>query len=385
MAKKSKSASSKGKRSKKTVVESKPDLDTAARTNKIVHEVLEAINKDAGEHSAQLLSSEGQAIKVRGVISTQCPSIDLAIGRGGVPLSKITLIHGPEASGKTTLGFHLLAETQRRGGLCIYIDGEYKLDPDYARAVGVIKKQMVLSQPPYLEWAFKVMERVIEVAMQYRKDGIEVPVLIVLDSINSFMTKRQFEAGYEDVLIAEEARGWSSGLKRLVPKLSNADVALVLISQEREKPGVVFGNKIYPAGGKAPRFHASVILRVKTIGSVKENDKLVASTTQVYVSKNQIAPPFRTATFRINYGLGVDYEESLLREAVTAGIVTQNGAWFRYKTKRLGQGSDKAASTLRGNPEISLRIAEELGLKGREEVSNGEITNTLPDGEEEGT
>jgi recombination protein RecA len=337
------------------------------RREQFTSELVDTLNKSksADEHPTQVLGSEGLARRIRGVISTQCPSIDLAIGRGGVPLSRVVLVHGPEGSGKTTLALHLIAETMRRGGLCSYIDAEYKLDPDYAQAIGVNTDHLVLSQPPYLERGMQMMEQSIKMAGRYREEeGVDFPVLVVLDSINALGSKALKEGDYEAYHMATEARIWSQSLKKLVPELARENVCLLLISQERVKPGVLFGKKRYPAGGEAPRYYSSLTMEIAR--KKKEDDEGKGwSVTEVYVSKNQIAKPFKRAQFNIVYGKGIDYEESLLREAVAVGVVEQGGSWFRYGKNRIGQGATKATDYLRKSPAVVDEIATKLGLESR--------------------
>lgn len=323
-------------------------------------ELLQELNKGEDNAPAQLLGSDLQALKIRGVISTQCATLDRAIGRGGVPLGRLTLLHGKEGSGKTTLALHLVAEAQRRDGLCVYIDAEHKLDPDYAENVGVDIKRLLLVQPDYVEKMFPLIEKAVAIAKKYREQGEPFPILFVLDSINALPTKEEFEAGWEDHHVAPDARVYSSKLKKLMPILKREDVALVFVSQVREKVGVMFGPKDRTGGGNAPKFYASLILETTRIGAVKDGDREVGNLTNVRCSKNQIAPPFKHAEFKIVWGKGIDYEDSLLQEALRAGVVKKAGSWYSYGAQRIAQGEAKSAQRIRDDADLKALLEGEV-------------------------
>jgi recombination protein RecA len=323
--------------------------------------LLRELNKGNAQFPvAQLLGGEGAAVEVRGLISTQCPALDEAIGRPGYPLGRTIILHGMEGSGKTTLALHAVAEAQQRGGIAIYIDAEYKLDREYAKNIGVDIDNVLVVQPPYLERTFEYISRIIELSRDFQKKGELLPILVVLDSIDAMKAKAVVEGAWEDQHVAPEPRVWSEKFPKLVPQLARADVALLLISQVRSKVGVIFGKKDKTAGGNAPRFYCSLLMGVERIGSIKRGDEIIGNETRVYIGKNQIAPPFRTATFRILYGTGIDYEDSLLRLAVKKGVVEQNGGWYSMEGMRLGQGNDATVATLRGNPELKQSILEKI-------------------------
>jgi len=325
--------------------------------------LLESMKESVGEENAMLLGADSVALKIRGVISTRVPGVDDAIGRGGVPLGRITILRGGEGSGKTTLCLQLVAEVQALGGWAVYYDNEHKLDPDYAKALGVDGNLFIMSQPDtvedFFESAFKMVARIKERRLM---TGKRTPVIMVLDSINSAISKAVMEGEATDQHYAPEARVWSKQLPKLNKMISREDIALVLISQVREKIGVMFGNKEEMAGGKAPRFYASLIMNVQRIGSETESDVKVANKTQVTCEKNQVAPPFRKAAFLIRYGKGGDFSRSLLAVADKYAIVTKRGTTYFYGEIKLGVGEGAAAKFLKKNPELR----DEINTKFRE-------------------
>lgn len=300
-----------------------------------------------------VLGSDEMALKIKGVISTQCPTLDHAIGRGGVPTSRLTIIHGGEGSGKTTLCLHLCAEVQRRDGLVYYADKEYKLDPDYAQKLGVDTKKFVISQPNCLEDACDEMKKVIDFVGRRRKLGDNRPVLFVLDSINATQSKATIEAETSSRGYPNEALVWSKQLPEIVKLASKENIALVFISQVRKKLNVMFGDDNAIAGGEAPKFHASLILFVTRIGSKKIGEKKVkvANQIQVECKKNQIAPPFRKAMFHINYGTGIDFADALLAQAEEEGVITKKGMHYMYDGGSIGKSREAAVKYLAGDEE----------------------------------
>jgi len=344
----------KTKKAKTKETPAAPPLDYASH-------VLEGLLEDCGQDSAQLLGSDGLAIKIRGVISTQSATIDAATGRGGIPRSRLTIIHGPEASGKTTLALHLVAETQRLGGVAVYVDKEYKLDPEYASAVGVDTSKLILSQPPYLEKAFEFFDKVIDRARDMRLKGIKAPILIILDSMNAAIGKAQFEGGWDQNHMAVNARVYSQCLPKLIPRIHTEDIALVWISQVRKKMNVQFGDDNDIAGGQAPRFYASMIMNVKRIGKIGNDGEKTGSKTLVECKKNQIAPPFKKAECEIIWGEGFNQTGSLLDQAVRDGFVKQKGAFYRYKDNVIGQGRDAAIKNI--SPELAARLIKKIEFK----------------------
>jgi len=333
----------------------------ASGESDIIADVLDGIRGAIGDEGAQLLGSDRFAFKIRGVISTQCLTLDAAIGRGGIPLSRLTILHGAEGSGKTTIALHAVAEVQRMGGVAIYADKEYKLDPDYAAAIGVDTPKLVISQPRHLEDVIKLIrETVKRMAARRARTGRRVPILLVLDSLNAAIAKAVLEGEVDDHHIAPEARVWSRNLPEIIEMCHKEDVALLFVSQVRKKIGVLFGNDEEIAGGNAPRFYASLIMYVKRVGTEKDDGVKSGSVLEVECRKNQIAPPFKKAKMVIKYGRGIDYEQSLVLQAEKMGIVEKSGAWFSHDGERIGQGYLSAAKRLRKDTELRDRIVGEV-------------------------
>lgn len=339
-----------------------------------ITELVDELVKEGGPGTAQILGGDGLKIAVRGLISTRIVSLDRAIGRAGIPLGRLTIIHGPESSGKTTLALMLVAECQAMGGVVVYIDVEYKLDPEYAATLGVDLDRLVISQPPYLERVFAIIEKATLRARALRsKTGKRVPILIVLDSMNAAISKVQFEGDWDDAdSYAPQARVYSQKLPKIIPIISKEDVAVLFISQIREKIGITFGNKDKVAGGKAPKFYASLMLDVGNMGKIKgegaDDDEKASKAfrtgqrTRVIVRKNQIAPPFKEAEFDIVYGKGVDLVGDIFDIAVAEGAIEKSGSWYSVGGKRLGQGKDNAKRNLTER-DLLAGVCEAIGVK----------------------
>jgi len=353
-----KKAKPKGKAKSKATPKVPPASDTS-----IEEALLESIRGVIGDDGALLLGSDGLAIKIRGVIPTACPSIDHhVIGRGGAPLGRLTILHGAEGSGKTTIALMIVAACQRAGGAAVYVDKEHKLDPDYAKTLGVDTDRLIISYPNHLESFFAVSDSIIDKAKTLRKKGARVPILIVLDSMNAAITKAQFEGDWEQKHMAPQARVFSELLPKLIPKVHREDVALLFISQVRKKMNVMFGDDEEIAGGKAARFYASLIMYITRLGSKKDektNEK-VSNKIRIEAKKNQISPPFRKAELQIIYGLGVDKELDMLQFGATRGLVEKNGSWWSYEGKRLGQGDSAASEALRADPDLAQRLTKAI-------------------------
>lgn len=343
----------------------KATAPVAGPSDEDLDDILSSI-RASGDDTAMMLGSDGLAIKIRGVIPTGCYELDQAIGRGGVPLGRLTILHGAEGSGKTTIALQLVATVQRMGGIAIYIDKEYKLDPDYATNLGVDTSRLILSQPAYMEQMFGVTEHAIKKAAAWRtKAKRRVPILIVLDSMNAAITKAQLDGDWDDQHMAPQARCYSANLPKIIPKAAKEDVALVWISQVRQKMNVAYGDAEEIAGGKAPRFYASLIIGFKRIGSIKSGDDRVGNKMIAECKKNQIAPPHRKAEFAILYGQGTDAAAGLLGVAVEKKVVKKNKGWYSFMDENIGNGMLASVEALRADPALAERIAKAAGLEWR--------------------
>ncbi len=341
-----------------------PAVSSTASDDDDIRSLLESMQEAVGEENAMLLGAESVALKIRGVISTRIPQVDDAIGRGGVPLGRITILHGGEGSGKTTICLQLVAELQADGGWAAYYDHEHKLDPDYAEALGVQKGRLIISQPDTVEQFFDSANKFIDAVVAQRlKTGKRKKAIIVQDSINAAIAKAVLEGEAGDHQVAPEARIWSKQLPKLNKRISREDIALVLISQVRKKIGVMFGDGDEIGGGQAPRFYASLIMKVVRVGGENEDGVKVANKTQVTCVKNQIAPPFRKAQFLIRYGKGADFSRSLIVAGAQHGLIVKSGSTYYYGEEKLGIGEGAAAKFLKKNP----KVRDEINAKFREQ------------------
>jgi recombination protein RecA len=315
---------------------------------------------DESKSEVMLASGDGLEVSVRGVVSSQCETLDDAIGRGGYPLGRLTILHGSEGCGKTTGALHAVAEVQKMGGIAAYLDKEYKLDLEYADKIGVDRKSLFLCQPNTLEQAFEVIEVLIKHAAKLRdKLKRRIPVVVVLDSMNAAITKAQYDGDFGDQHYAPQARCFSQNFPKLIPKVYKEDVALIFISQVRKKIGVLFGNDEEIAGGKAPKFYSSLIVHFKRIGSLKKGSDIVGNRVIALVQKNQIAPPFKKAEFSIKFGEGIDYERSVIDFALAKQVIDKSGSWLSFESERLGLGVEASTKLLRDNPDLLKKILKE--------------------------
>ncbi len=323
-----------------------------------LEEILSAIGDQDG---AQLLGSDGMAIKIKGVISTGVYGIDRAIGRGGIPTGRLTLLWGGEGSGKTTLALHVVSSCQKMGGVAVYIDVEYKLDPEYAKNIGVNIDNLIIVQPPTLERIFEIIEKVIKKVNVLRKSSKEeIPVVVVLDSMNAAITKSELNGEWDDVHVSPQARVYSRLLPKLIPLVSKESIALLFISQERTKINVQYGQNITICGGKAPGFYASLIMKVISIGNEKTDGERVANKVRVECVKNQIAPPFRKSDNIITYGEGFSNERSILECSLKRGIIKRSGPYFKFDGNSIGQGGKAAAEALKTDKVLLKRVMKKL-------------------------
>ena len=324
-------------------------FEMAVDKNKALETAISQIEKQFGKGAVMRLG-ENKHMAVEH-ISTGSLSLDIALGIGGLPRDRIVEIYGPESSGKTTLSLHCIAEGQKNGGNVAFIDVEHALDPDYAAALGVDVDSLLVAQPDTGEDALEIAEALI------RSGAIDV---IVIDSVAALVPKAEIEGEMGDSHVGLHARLMSQALRKLAGAINKSNCVAIFINQLREKVGVIYGNPEVTTGGRALKFYSSVRIDIRRVETLKVNGEMVGSHTRCKVVKNKIAPPFREAEFDIMYGEGISREGELLDLAVKAEVVQKAGAWFSYKSERLGQGRDKVKELLRTNPELAGRIETEL-------------------------
>jgi len=310
------------------------------------------------------------------VVSTGALSLDIALGVGGLPRGRIVEIYGPEASGKTTLAMHVVAEAQRNGGICAYIDAEHAVDPVYARAIGVNVDDLLISQPDTGEQALEIADTLI------RSGALDV---VVIDSVAALTPRAEIEGEMGDTHVGLQARLMSQALRKLTANLNRTNTIAVFINQLREKIGVMFGSPETTPGGRALKFYSSVRLDIRRIEAIKDGVEVVGNRTRVKVVKNKCAPPFRQAEFDITYGKGISREGSLIDVGVDLGLVKKSGAWFTYEGEQLGQGRENAKAFLAENLEVMVeidgRVRQETGLVPKSETEEEAKDGADPDDE----
>ena len=307
---------------------------------------LRQIEKNFGKGAIMRMGEKG-AMQIESV-STGALALDVALGIGGLPRGRVTEIFGPESSGKTTLALHVVAEAQRTGGVCAYIDAEHALDPIYARAIGVDVDEMLISQPDTGEQALEIADVLI------RSGAIDV---VVIDSVAALTPRAEIEGEMGDTHVGLQARLMSQALRKLTANLNKTRSLCIFINQLREKIGVMFGSPETTPGGRALKFYSSVRLDIRRIESIKNGAEAVGNRTRVRVVKNKTAPPFRTAEFDIMYSQGISREGSVLDLAVGLDIVKKSGAWYTYEGDQIGQGRENVKTFLRENPALVLEMA----------------------------
>jgi recombination protein RecA len=319
---------------------------------KAIESALLQIEKKFGKGSIMRLGEKPH--EDIGAISTNCLSLDAAIGVGGFPRGRIVEVYGPESSGKTTLALQVVASAQRTGGIAAYIDAEHAMDPDYAQKLGVNVDDMLISQPDSGEQALEIAETLI------RSNSVDV---IVIDSVAALVPRAELDGEMGDSLPGLQARLMSQALRKITAIVASSNTCFVFINQLREKIGVFFGSPETTTGGKALKFYASVRIDIRRIGAIKEGDKVVGNRTRVKVVKNKVAPPFRESEFDIMYGEGISREGDLLDLAVNHNVVEKSGAWFSYSGERLGQGRENVKNLLKENSEMLERIEHDVKIK----------------------
>ncbi|WP_208441828.1 recombinase RecA [Bartonella raoultii] len=317
---------------------------------KALDAALAQIERSFGKGSIMRLGQKEQVVEIE-TIPTGSLSLDIALGVGGLPKGRIVEIYGPESSGKTTLALHAIAEAQKIGGICAFIDAEHALDPIYARKLGVDLENLFISQPDTGEQALEITETLV------RSGAVDV---LVVDSVAALTPRAEIDGEMGDALPGLQARLMSKALRKLTASIFRSNCMVIFINQIRMKIGVMFGSPETTTGGNALKFYASVRLDIRRIGSIKDRDMIVGNQTRVKVVKNKLAPPFKQVEFDIIYGEGISKLGELIDLGVKVGIVEKSGAWFSYNSQRLGQGRENAKQFLRQHPEIAAEIETAL-------------------------
>ena len=317
---------------------------------KALDAALSQIERAFGKGSVMKLGTQGAASEIE-TISTGSLGLDIALGIGGLPRGRIIEIYGPESSGKTTLALHVIAQAQKNGGTCAFVDAEHALDPVYARKLGVKVDDLLISQPDAGEQALEITDTLV------RSGAIDV---LVVDSVAALVPRAELEGEMGDSHMGLQARLMSQALRKLTGSISKSRCMVIFINQIRMKIGVMFGNPETTTGGNALKFYASVRLDIRRIGAIKDRETVVGNQTRVKVVKNKLAPPFRTVEFDIMYGEGISKTGELIDLGSQAGVVEKSGAWFSYDGQRIGQGRENAKQFMRDNPQMADAIEQKV-------------------------
>jgi recombination protein RecA len=335
--------------------------------SKALDAALSQIERNFGKGSIMKLGKNDRSMDID-VVSTGSLGLDLALGIGGLPRGRVVEIYGPESSGKTTLALHTVAEAQKKGGICAFVDAEHALDPIYARKLGVNVDDLLISQPDHGEQALEIADTLV------RSGAVDV---LVVDSVAALVPLSELEGEMGDNQPGTQARLMSKALRKLTASINKSNTMVIFINQIRMKIGVMYGSPETTTGGNALKFYASVRLDIRRIGSIKEREEVVGNQTRVKVVKNKLAPPFKMVEFDIMYGEGVSKTGELVDLGVKAGVVEKSGSWFSYDSQRIGQGRENAKTFLRENPDIAAKI--EAAVRGNSSV----IADKIDQGESE--
>ncbi len=329
---------------------------TSVDKTKALDAALSQIERSFGKGSIMRLGKNQQAVEIE-TVPTGSLGLDIALGVGGLPRGRVIEIYGPESSGKTTLTLHVIAEAQKKGGVCAFVDAEHALDPVYARKLGVNLEDLLISQPDTGEQALEITDTLV------RSGAIDV---LVIDSVAALTPRAEIDGEMGDSQPGLQARLMSQALRKLTASISRSQTMVIFINQIRMKIGVMYGSPETTTGGNALKFYASVRLDIRRIGSIKDREEVIGNQTRVKVVKNKVAPPFKQVEFDIMYGEGVSKVGELVDLGVKAGVVEKSGAWFSYDSQRLGQGRENAKAFLKANPaaaeKIERAIRENSGL-----------------------
>ncbi|WP_429911540.1 recombinase RecA [Glycocaulis sp.] len=323
--------------------------DTDMDKSKALEAALTQIDRQFGKGSVMKLGARpNQNIEA---VSTGSLGLDIALGVGGLPKGRVVEIYGPESSGKTTLALHCIAEAQKRGGVCAFVDAEHALDPVYARKLGVDVSELLISQPDTGEQSLEITDTLV------RSGAIDV---LVIDSVAALTPRAELEGDMGDSLPGLQARLMSQALRKLTGSISKSNCLVIFINQIRMKIGVMFGNPETTTGGNALKFYSSVRLDIRRIGAIKDRDEVIGNQTRVKVVKNKVAPPFREVEFDILYGEGISRMGEVIDLGVKAGIIEKSGSWYSHDSERIGQGRENARKFLLDNPEIAEKIENQI-------------------------
>ncbi len=321
-----------------------------AEKQKALDSALAQIERQFGKGSIMRLGGDNPVAEIEAT-STGSLGLDIALGIGGLPKGRIIEIYGPESSGKTTLTLHVVAEEQKKGGVCAFVDAEHALDPQYARKLGVNLDELLISQPDTGEQALEIVDTLV------RSGAVS---LVVVDSVAALTPKSELEGDMGDSSVGVHARLMSQAMRKLTSSISRSNCMVIFINQIRMKIGVMFGSPETTTGGNALKFYASVRLDIRRIGSIKDREEVVGNQTRVKVVKNKVAPPFKQVEFDIMYGEGISKRGELLDLGVKAGVVEKSGAWYSYGDERIGQGRENAKTFLKDNPQMALQIEDKI-------------------------
>ena len=326
------------------------DSKKNADKQKALDSALAQIERQFGKGSIMKLGGENVMRDIEAT-STGSLGLDIALGIGGLPKGRIIEIYGPESSGKTTLTLHCVAEEQKKGGICAFVDAEHALDPQYAKKLGVNLEELLISQPDTGEQALEIVDTLV------RSGAVS---MVVVDSVAALTPKSELEGDMGDSNVGVQARLMSQAMRKLTGSISRSNCMVIFINQIRMKIGVMFGSPETTTGGNALKFYSSVRLDIRRIGAIKDREEVVGNATRVKVVKNKVAPPFKQVEFDIMYGEGISKTGELLDLGVKAGVVEKSGAWFSYGDERMGQGRENSKQYLKDNPKVALEIEDKI-------------------------
>jgi recombination protein RecA len=340
---------------------------------KALDDAIGQIERSFGKGSVMKLGQHGTALQIAAV-STGSLGLDIALGIGGLPRGRVVEIYGPESSGKTTLALHAVAEAQKAGGVCAFIDAEHALDPGYAKKLGVDTDELLISQPDAGEQALEITDTLV------RSGAVDI---VVVDSVAALVPRAELEGEMGDIHVGLQARLMSQALRKLTASIAKSNCMVIFINQIRMKIGVMFGSPETTSGGNALKFYASVRLDIRRIGALKDRDEIIGNQTRVKVVKNKVAPPFRTVEFDILYGKGISRLGELIDLGVGAGLVEKSGSWYSYVGERIGQGRENARQFLEDNPSLAQSLDRAIRENAGIDVGAiDDLPNPAPDDED---